>query len=366
MLFVALTVVAFPARLIQAQICQHSFHYFLDDDPDFNFETTPPNDSTMAAAIQSKMGVPITVVTSPLFMENPAFPPVLGNTGMAPGFNYGPTMGPVGTGGEIENINLRQPIVLGIVRGQLRTLFNESLCDPTTQYPRFLLRVFTSAGMFHDVLIRSNFCSYQPDANGVCGSTSVGWDFYEISGPRPIPGPVVLNSAASRKAHGGTLTFDVTLPSSGRRGVECRTGGANGIYQMVFKFNTPLSSVGSANVTSGTGGVMNSMIGTDPREYIVNLSGVANAQYIIVTLTNVNDTAGNHDDSVSATMGVLTGDTNNDGFCDAVDTSQVKSQSGNPVGPTNFREDLNTDDFIDAVDTALAKSKSGTSLPTPP
>jgi hypothetical protein len=61
-------------------------------------------------------------------------------------------------------------------------------------------------------------------------------------------------------------------------------------------------------------------------------------------------------------MGVLVGDTNADRFCDAVDTSQTKSQSGKPVTNANFREDVNVDGFIDAVDTALVKSKSGTSL----
>ena len=62
-------------------------------------------------------------------------------------------------------------------------------------------------------------------------------------------------------------------------------------------------------------------------------------------------------------MSVLTGDTNADRFCDAVDVSQTKSQSGNAVVPGNFREDVNVDGFIDAVDAALVKSKSGTALP---
>ena len=59
----------------------------------------------------------------------------------------------------------------------------------------------------------------------------------------------------------------------------------------------------------------------------------------------------------------LLGDTNADRFTDAVDVSQTKSQSGNPVSSSNFREDVNTDGFIDAVDASLIKSKSGTSLP---
>ena len=63
-------------------------------------------------------------------------------------------------------------------------------------------------------------------------------------------------------------------------------------------------------------------------------------------------------------MGVLAADTNADRFCDAIDVSQTKSQSGKAVTGSNFREDVNVDGFIDAVDTALVKSKSGTALPS--
>ena len=63
---------------------------------------------------------------------------------------------------------------------------------------------------------------------------------------------------------------------------------------------------------------------------------------------------------------MLTGDTNADKFCDAVDVSQVKSESGNAVTISNFREDVNVDNFIDAVDTSLVKSYSGTALGSPP
>src|SRR4029077_1068745 len=108
------------------------------------------------------------------------------------------------------------------------------------------------------------------------------------------------------------------------------------------------------------------MIGSDPHEYIVNLTGVTNAQRLTVTLNNVLDTVGNNSASIAAPMGVLVGDTNADGFTDAVDVSQTKSQSGNAITNSNFREDVNVDGFIDAIDTSLVKSKSGTALPSQP
>lgn len=97
------------------------------------------------------------------------------------------------------------------------------LCDGN-QYSEFVLRIFTSAGTFNDVLVRWNFCSFRPDIGGVCGETAVGWDFYQISGPRPIPGPVVLTGAVSRKTQGSAGTFDVNLPTQGPVGLSADLG----------------------------------------------------------------------------------------------------------------------------------------------
>ena len=171
-------------------------------------------------------------------------------------------------------------------------------------------------------------------------------------------------AVVSRKTHGSiTPPFEINLPLTGTPGIECRSGGANGNYTMVFKFANPLTSVGSASVTTGTGSVGSAGISPNANEYVVNLTGVTDAQYIAVTLTNVQDSVGNSGNVIGPRMGVLVGDTNADGFCDAIDTSQTKSQSGNPVTNSNFREDVNADGFIDAVDTSLVKSKSGTALP---
>jgi hypothetical protein len=93
----------------------------------------------------------------------------------------------------------------------------------------------------------------------------------------------------------------------------------------------------------------------------VNCTGVPNARNLAITLTGVSD--GTNTGNVSIPMGVLAGDTNADRFCDAVDVSQTKSQSGKTVTGSNFREDVNLDGFVDAVDTSLVKSHAGSSLP---
>ena len=176
---------------------------------------------------------------------------------------------------------------------------------------------------------------------------------------RPIPVRVV-----SRKTHGTAGDFDVDLlpPAAG---IECRSGGANSNYTIVFTFPNPLGSVGGASITAGTGSVASKRIDSnDAHNYIVTLSGVTNAQVVTVNLTNVTDSVGNSSSNVPISMKVLIGDTNADRFTDAVDVSQTKSQSGNAVTSANFREDVNVDGFIDAVDASLVKSKSGTSVQT--
>jgi hypothetical protein len=62
-------------------------------------------------------------------------------------------------------------------------------------------------------------------------------------------------------------------------------------------------------------------------------------------------------------MRVLVGDTNADTFVNSADIGQTKSQSGQAVSTSNFREDVNVDGFVNSADIGLAKSKSGTALP---
>jgi hypothetical protein len=173
-----------------------------------------------------------------------------------------------------------------------------------------------------------------------------------------------MTSVVSRMTQGNAGTFDVDLPVAGNLGIECRSGGANGDYTIIFTFSNTLTSVGGASVTSETGSVRSSNIdSTDTHNYIVNLTGVTNAQVITVGLTNVTDSAGNFSSAVSASVGVLISDTNGDGFVNSADISQTKSQSGHAVTSTNFREDVNTDGFTNSADISLVKSKSGTALP---
>ena len=178
----------------------------------------------------------------------------------------------------------------------------------------------------------------------------------------PIQTPVAFNGVSSRKVHGGAGTFNVDFGINGD-GVECRGGGVNADYTLVFSFVNELASVSSANVISGTATISSSNIGADPHEYIVNLTGVANAQQLTVNLTNVQDTMGNQSPSITGIVKVLIGDTTGDTFVNAGDALQTRNRSGQGANASNFRSDVNVDGVINSGDTLIVRARSGTSLP---
>jgi hypothetical protein len=169
---------------------------------------------------------------------------------------------------------------------------------------------------------------------------------------------VPLLSVVSRKTHGTAGTFDIDCPITGLPCIECRSGGVNGNHTLIFTFANRVTTCGTA--TTSAGSVSGSS--ASGNSCTVNLTGVPNAQFVTITLTGVSDIACNIG-NVSSTLGVLLGDTTGDGFVNSADISQTKSQSGQSVGSSNFREDVNTDGFLNSADISLVKSESGTALP---
>jgi hypothetical protein len=165
-------------------------------------------------------------------------------------------------------------------------------------------------------------------------------------------------NAVSRKVHGSTGTFDVGLPLAGTPGIECRSGGASNNYQVVVTFGGPVT-FSTAQVTQGTGSV--SSTSTNNNQVFINLTGVTNAQTIQVTLVGVND--GTSTASVTIPMSILVGDTTGNGAVNSSDIAQTQSQSGQTVGPDNFREDVTANGLVNSSDISLVQSKSGTALP---
>src|SRR4029077_4567622 len=164
-------------------------------------------------------------------------------------------------------------------------------------------------------------------------------------------------SSVSRKTHGRAGTFDVNLPQTPKPGIECRSGGMRNDYTVVFTFANNVSIQG-ASVTSGTGSVSNHMVSGN--QVFVSLTGVTDAQTVVLRLAGVND--GINTSDVQATMGVLVGDTTADSVVNSNDIVQVQSQLRQPVTASNFRHHVNADGVISAADVKLVKSKSGTGL----
>jgi subtilase family protein len=176
------------------------------------------------------------------------------------------------------------------------------------------------------------------------------------TGSTATPGAVTLSSVVSRKTHGAAGNFDIVLPA-----VECRDGGANGDYTLIFTFSNTINSAGGAVVSEGSASVANTSVAGNT--VTVNLTNVINAQRVTVNVVDVHDSAGNVSAAMGATLRVLIGDTSNNGSVSGTDISQTKLQAGNAVGAGNFREDIVITGSINGTDVGAVKLRSGTAVP---
>ena len=105
---------------------------------------------------------------------------------------------------------------------------------------------------------------------------------------------------------------------------------------MTFTFAERLSSVGGAAVTKGTATVSGGNIDpNDPHRYVVRLNGVADRQYLKVTLSDVVDVAGNRLGLISQQVGLLIGDTNGDNDVNAGDVTVTRNMIGQELTASN-------------------------------
>lgn len=166
-------------------------------------------------------------------------------------------------------------------------------------------------------------------------------------------------TAVSRKVHGSAGALDIPLPLSGSPGVECRSGGATGNYQVVVTFPQTVS-VASASVSSGAGSV-NDANANGPI-VTVNLTGLTNAQNTGVTLSGVNN--GNTTADYYVPISILIADVNGDGFVNSADALIARNRSGQSTDSANFRADVNVDGSINAADATVVRNRSGSGLTT--
>ena len=170
---------------------------------------------------------------------------------------------------------------------------------------------------------------------------------------------LALTKAVSRKTHGPAGALDINLPLTGAPGVECRTSGGN--HMLVFTFSNNLMS-GIASRTSGTGTVSGSPTFAG-RTMTVNLTGVADAQLVTLTLRGLTDVFSQVLPDQTFTMGVLLGDTTGNGTVSSSDVSQTKLGAGATVTEANARLDVTVNGAITSSDLSLVKLRSGSGIP---
>jgi hypothetical protein len=205
----------------------------------------------------------------------------------------------------------------------------------------------------------------------ILSAANVTGGFVQVTGANVTYGPngvtvqptgngnaLQLVSAASRKMHGAAGAMDIPLPLTGEPGVECRSSGGN--HTLVFTFSNDIVS-GNVSVTGGTGAVAARTVAG--KTLNIDLTGVADAQQITVTLSDVTDVFSQVIPSATVAMKTLVGDTNGNRQVNATDIAQVKAQSGLPVTTANFRQDVTPNGAITASDIGLVKSRSGATVP---
>ncbi|MDQ6623917.1 MAG: TIGR02597 family protein [Verrucomicrobiota bacterium] len=167
--------------------------------------------------------------------------------------------------------------------------------------------------------------------------------------------PVQALSAVSRKVHGNAGTFDIPLPLTDTPAVEPRNPDTG--YQIVMTFPVAVTFSG-VSVTSGVGSA--TVTGSGTTQATVTLTGTTNAQFVTVSLLSVND--GTNVNDVPVTIGLLIGDTNQDGTVNSGDSQVTRSRSGQVTQGANFKSDLNSDGFVDSGDAFIARRYSGKTL----
>ena len=221
--------------------------------------------------------------------------------------------------------------------------------------------VEVNLGAFAGLDVRVRFrLTTDPAAAG--SAPGVGWYIDDVQFTNTLV-EGACPSVVSRKTH-GSVDFDVPLPILNTAGIECRgTGSATNTYKLVYTLDRTPTAPGTATVSKGTATAGTPTLGPNANQVTVPLSGVTNAQHLVITLNGVQAASNVVLNNLVGRMDLLIGDTNADGSVNSSDIGQTKSQSFHPVGSSNFREDVNVDGAINSSDIGLVKNKSFTALP---
>jgi hypothetical protein len=98
---------------------------------------------------------------------------------------------------------------------------------------------------------------------------------------------------------------------------------------------------------------------------VVPLAGVANQQYVTVTLTNVASTGGATGGSGEVRVGFLAGDVNQSRVVSVADLGLVNAQLAQPVSAANYLKDVNASGTLTVANKGITNASLTKALATP-
>jgi hypothetical protein len=173
-----------------------------------------------------------------------------------------------------------------------------------------------------------------------------------------------LTGAASRKMHGNPgPTFDLSLASTPLAPtIEPRSGGANAAHTIVFTFDRSVIA-GTAIVTEGSASAGTPTFSGNAM--IVPLTGVTNAQYVSVAVSNVASNDGSTGGSGSVRIGFLIGDVNGSRSVTLTDLLLLDAVLSHELTAANFLRDVNVNGSLTLSDELVVDHYLSQALPSP-
>ena len=197
----------------------------------------------------------------------------------------------------------------------------------------------------------------------VCGNVTSLSPF--VIATSTIALPPVLSGASSRRVHGVAGTFDqaltLTTPPTINHNptTEPRQGP---LHTIVFTYDKPMAG---ATVSVSEGTAVATAATFSGNDVVVNLTGVANAQYVTVDLGGVVAADGGVGSAVSARVGFLQGDVNQTRVVSLADVGLVNAQLAQPVSIANYLKDVNANGTLTLADKGITNAALTTALPPP-
>ena len=173
-----------------------------------------------------------------------------------------------------------------------------------------------------------------------------------------------LVSAVSRKSHGTTAVFDVSLPLGGANpGIESRKGSTLLVVLTFTKEVQAADGVLDNEVTLSAGNPP--VLTPNGQEILVQAEGVPDASCVTVTISGLVDTEDRPlEGTTQFTMGKLKGDANGDGKTDQSDLEAVRGKIGQTVAQADCQYDVDANSTIDQLDLVVVRGALGRQIPT--